>query len=219
MALPGALRLYLVVGEGDCAGRPLDWVVAEAARGGVTAVQLREKDRGSEATAALARRLRAILDPLRIPLVVNDDLEAALASGAAGLHVGQEDMPAIEARARLPGGCRLGLSITRPDEAEAAADTPADHLGVGPVFTTQSKADAAPALGLAGLAEIRRLRPERPIVAIGGIAAETAAAVMATGVEGIAVVSAIASAPDPCRAAQALREIVEQALSERTVGA
>ncbi len=216
MLLPEALRLYFVVGRADCAGRPLAWVVEQAALGGVTAVQLREKQADSLEVAALATTLQELLDPLAIPLIVNDDLEAALASGAAGLHIGQQDLPVAEARRRLPANCRLGLSITERRDAEAAADSEADHLGIGPVFATGSKADAAPALGLDGLAALSSLRPERPTVAIGGITRERAAAVMATGVAGIAVVSAIASAPDPRSAAQDLRGIVDTALRERT---
>lgn len=215
MHLPGALRLYFVVGRADCAGRPLGWVVEQAVLGGVTAVQLREKQADSREVAELARGLRGLLDPLAIPLIVNDDVEAAIASGASGLHVGQEDLAVAEARRRLPGDCRLGLSITNRHEATAARGSDADHLGVGPVFATGSKADAAPALGLAGLAEVCALRPELPAVAIGGISAERAAAVMASGVAGIAVVSAIAATPDPRSAAQELRRIVDACVSER----
>ncbi len=215
MDLPGALRLYLVVGRGDCAGRPLTQVVEQAALGGVTAVQLREKGLDSAATSALARELMAVLEPFGLPLVVNDDLEATLASAAAALHVGQEDMPAAEARKRLPASCRLGLSITEAAQVPAALAGPADHFGVGPIYATQSKADAAPALGPEGLAEICALLPGRPVVAIGGINLARVGEVIASGAEGIAVVSAIASAPDPRTAALALRRAVEDSLTER----
>ncbi len=216
MSLPEALRLYFVVGEADCAGRPLTWVVEEAVQGGVTAVQLREKESDSARFAELAKNLRSILDPLSIPLVVNDDLEAAVASGAAGLHVGQGDMPTAEAREQLPARARLGLSITNREEALAAEDSPADHLGIGPVFATASKADASPAIGVAGLADIRGLRPERAAVAIGGISAANAAQVMESGVDGLAVVSTLAAAPDPKSAARELRALIEEALFRRT---
>ncbi len=216
MPLPEALKLYLVVGEADCGTRPLEWLVEQAVRGGVTAVQLREKACGSAAIVEKAKNLRRLLDPLGIPLVINDDLEAAIASGAAGLHVGQEDRPVEEARTGLPDCCRLGLSITNSAEALAAEGSAADHLGIGPVCATASKADAAPALGLGGLRQVRALRPERPAVAIGGITLENAASVMAQGVQGLAVVSAIASAKGPLSATRTLRQIVEQALSERT---
>lgn len=216
MSLPDALRLYFIVGRADCGDRPLDWVVEQAALGGVTAVQLREKDADSHAVVALAASLREILDPLEIPLIINDDLEATLISKASGLHVGQDDLPVAEARRNLPTDCRLGLSITKHSEAEAAAGSAADHLGIGPVFPTGSKPDAAPAMGLPGLADVRALRPELPAVAIGGITCERAADVMRCGVDGIAVVSALAAAPNPRTAAQALRCIVDKTLNERT---
>ncbi len=218
MRLPEDLRVYLVIGEADCAGRPIDWVVAEAVAGGVTAVQLREKARSSAEVAALASRLRRQLDPAGVPLIVNDDLEAAIACEAAGLHVGQDDLPAEEARRRLPAGRRLGLSITRLEDLESARSGQADHLGIGPVFATKTKADAAPALGLAGLTRIRAARPLVPAIAIGGITLRNARDVMESGVDGLAVISAIAGAQRPRQAATELRAIVEAVLRERERG-
>ncbi|GAB5471595.1 MAG: thiamine phosphate synthase [Rhodospirillales bacterium] len=209
------LRLYLVVGAGDCAGRPLDWVVGEAVAGGVTSVQLREKQAETGDFAALGRRVKALLDPLGVALVINDDLEAALACDAAALHVGQEDLPPAEARARLPRPSRLGLSITADEDLPSARAGFADHVGIGPVFSTATKPDAAPALGLAGLARLRAALPDLPAVAIGGIDRTNAGAAMATGVDGLAVVSAIAGAQSPRLAAATLRKIIESVLTER----
>ena len=205
------LSLYLVVGRADCAGRPLAEVVERAVAGGVTLVQLREKDAPTGVVAALARSLVALLRPLAVPLIVNDDIEAALAADAAGAHVGQQDLDAAEARRRLGPDRILGLSIS--DDAEADAVDPAlvDYLGIGPVYATPTKTDAAPALGAAGLARLRRRWPALPACAIGGIKAENAAEVMAAGVDGLAVVSAIAGAEDPQMAAAALRQAMLRA--------
>jgi len=199
------LSLYLVVGQGDCAGRPLLDVVAAAVAGGVTLVQLREKHLPSGEVAALARDLVGLLRPLAVPLIVNDDLEAALAADADGLHVGQQDTAAVEARRRLGPDRILGLSISNDTEAEAVDPALIDYLGLSPTFATPTKRDAAPALGLAGTARLRRRWPAIRCCAIGGINAANAAEVMATGVDGLAVVSAIAGAPDPRAAAAALR--------------
>ncbi len=215
MRLPDDLRVYLVIGEADCVDRPIDWVVAEAVAGGVTAVQLREKERSSAEIAALGSRLRRKLDPAGVPLVINDDLEAAIACGAAALHLGQDDLPADDARKGLPAACRLGLSITSLADLESPQTGYADHLGIGPVYASPTKPDASPALGPEGLARIRALLPEVPAVAIGGITLRNARAVMETGVDGLAVVSAIAGAESPRQAATELRAIVEAVLTKR----
>lgn len=206
------LGLYLVVGRGDCAGRPLLEVVEAAVAGGVTLVQLREKQVPSEEVATVARELVALLRPLGVPLIVNDDLEAALAADADGLHVGQDDAPPAEVRRRLPGDRILGLSVGSAEEAKTADPAAVDYVGVGPVFATPTKGDAGLPLGTAGLASLRKLVAGLPAVAIGGIKRETAGAVMAAGVEGVAVVSAIAGAADPEAAARALRKAIGRPL-------
>jgi len=208
---PFDLSLYLVLGRADCAGRPLVDVVAAAVAGGVTLVQLRDKEADSALLADLARALLTVLRPAGVPLIVNDDLEAALASGAEGLHVGQQDTAARDARRRLGPDRILGLSISNDEEADAVDPTLIDYLGLSPTFATPTKTDAAPALGLAGTARLCRRWPAIPCCAIGGIKAANAAAVMATGVDGLAVVSAIAAAPDPRAAAAALRQAMLRA--------
>jgi len=202
------LSLYLVAGSDALAGRDPTAVVAAAVRGGVSLVQLREKAMAAEPMIARARALKAILAPLDIPLIVNDRLDVALAAGADGLHLGQDDLAPAEARAQLGPGKILGVSAG--DAAEAATVDPAlvDYVGVGPVYPTGTKADAGAAIGLAGLTAMRRLLP-LPMVAIGGIQAGRAAEVMACGVEGVAVVSAICAAADPEAAARALRQEIE----------
>jgi len=208
-------RLYLVIGPDDCAGRPFEWVVEEALAGGVTLVQLRDKTRAGAALAKTAARIQPILKAHGVPLIVNDDLEATLRSDAEGLHVGQDDLSAAEARERLPANRCLGLSVTALAEARAPRPAGIDYLGLGPVFATPTKADAAPACGLDGLAAICRAVPGVATVAIGGIKTENAEAVMQAGVDGIAVVSAIAAAEDPRAAAGELRRIVDRVLAKR----
>jgi len=204
------LRLYLVLGSQDCGGRALADVAAEAVAGGVTLVQLREKLLDTQRMAELARALIALLRPQGVPLIVNDDLEATLASGAEGLHVGQDDPPPAVVRLRLPPDRILGLSVGNAAEAATADPALVDYVGLGPVFATPTKGDAGQPLGIAGLAALRRLVPALPAVAIGGIKQDQAAAVMAAGVQGLAVVSAIAGAADPRAAARALRQAIDR---------
>jgi thiamine-phosphate pyrophosphorylase len=195
------LSLYLVTDRERCARLGIERVVAEAVAGGVTLVQLRDDDTPGEELVEIARRLRAVLEPSRVPLIVNNRIDVALAAGAAGAHVGQADTPPAAARARLGPGAILGLSITHP--AQLAAVPPpgdVDYLGVGPVFATSTKPDAAPPLGLAGLAAVRAAT-SLPIVAIGGVDHGNAAGVLRAGADGIAVVSAVCAASDPRAAA------------------
>lgn len=204
------LRLYLVLGSADCGARsPLD-VAAEAVAGGVTIVQLREKGADTRHVTELARALIGILRPLGVPLIVNDNLEATLASGAEGLHVGQDDQSPARVRECLPLERILGLSVGSAAEAATADPALVDYVGLGPVFATPTKGDAGAPLGVDGLAALRRKVPALPAVAIGGIKLASAAAIMAAGVQGLAVVSAIAGAADPAAAARALRAAIDQ---------
>ena len=196
--------LYLVTDRALARGRPTAEIVQEAVAGGVTCVQLREKDCGTREFLAEARKLLAILRPLGVPLIINDRVDVALACGADGVHVGQRDMASEDVRRLMPGAL-IGLSVESVAQLEAAEAAPVDYYGVSPVFATATKADAAPALGLAGLERLRALT-SRPLVAIGGIDAGNAAAVMAAGADGLAVVSALCAAADPAAAARVLRE-------------
>lgn len=204
------LSLYLVAGQQDLGGRPLREVVDAAVRGGVTLVQLRDKEASEERMVELARELKAVLAPHGVPLIVNDRLEVALAAEADGLHVGQDDLAPAEARRALGPDRILGTSAGDAAEAATVDAALVDYVGVGPVYGTGSKADAGPAIGLAGLTDMRG-RLAMPMVAIGGIGADTAGEVMAAGVQGIAVVSAICSVADPEAAARDLRRRIEAA--------
>ena len=172
-------------------------------------MQLREKDCCTREFVEIGRRLRNILAPLGIPLIVNDRVDVALALGADGVHVGQLDMDCRDVRRLLGPTAILGLSVENPRQAEQAADMPVDYLGVGPIFSTPTKPDAAPAWGLERLAELR-LRTRQTLVAIGGIHAGNAASVIEAGADGIAVVSAICTAIEPEKAARKLRKIVAE---------
>lgn len=204
-AIPGGdarWRLHLVTDATLCGERGLLAVVQAAVRGGVTCVQLREKTLDTRAFVERARALKALLSPLRIPLLINDRVDVALAAGADGVHVGQSDMVPQDVRRLMPGAL-IGLSIESWQQMREAERAPVDYYGISPVFATSSKADAVPALGLAGLQQLRRMTA-RPLVAIGGIQAGNVAAVMAAGADGVAVVSALCAADDPARAARAL---------------
>jgi len=196
-------RLYLVTDRALAAPRSLIDIVGAAVRGGVTAVQLREKQCSTREFVELGRALLALLAPSGVPLIVNDRVDVALAVGAPGVHLGQSDMDYRTARALMGPDALIGLSVETPGQAAEAAAWDVDYLGVGPIFATPTKTDAAPPWGLEQLAELRRNSPH-VLVAIGGINAANAAAVIASGAHGIAVVSAICAAHDPECAARDL---------------
>lgn len=207
MAL-SALRLYLVTDQGSAVGRTLSDVVSAAVQGGVTCVQLREKHLSTRDFLAQALALKALLRPLRIPLVINDRLDIALACGAEGVHLGQSDMPVLQARRLLPPHVFIGWSVETMDDVVRSASLPVDYLGVSPIHATLTKTDTQPPWGLDGLRQVRAATT-LPLVAIGGIHAGNARQVMAAGADGLAVVSALCSAADPCQAAQALRQQID----------
>ncbi len=199
--------LYLVVGGEAVRGRAVTDVVAAAVRGGATLVQLREKTLPDADVIASARALIALLTPLGVPLIINDRVEVAIAAGAAGVHLGQDDVHAGRARSLLGPDGIIGVSAGTAAEAATVSAGLSDYVGVGSVFPTASKADAGAAIGIAGLRALQAVLP-LPVVAIGGIQAGNAAEVAAAGVAGVAVVSAICGADDPEGAARSLRQAV-----------
>lgn len=202
------LRLMLVTDPAMTERRGLVATVRDAVAGGVTIVQLRDKTADDATLIAIARALRDELAPLGVPLIVNDRPEVARAANADGVHVGQDDGDAATARAIVGDDALVGLSVTSADDL-ATVDSPVvDYVGLGPVFGSATKADAATPLGLAD-ARALGARLALPWVAIGGIDADNAAAVMATGAAGIACVSAICAADDPRGAASALRRAIQ----------
>ena len=202
--------LYLVTDSALAMGRALPDFVRAAVDGGVTCVQVREKDVPSRAYIERLLLVRPLLRECSIPLFVNDRVDVALAVEADGVHLGQTDMPLVLARRIAAGRLMVGVSCETVQDATDAERGGADYVSVSPVFVTPTKTDTAPALGLDGVRAIRRAI-HLPVVAIGGISAANAADVIRAGADGICVVSAIVSAPDPRAAAAALREIVERA--------
>jgi thiamine-phosphate pyrophosphorylase len=210
-----ALRLYLVTDRDLALGRPLAEVVEQAVRGGATAVQLREKSLSALRFLAEVAEIKRTLAETGVPLFVNDRVDVALAASADGVHVGQDDLPAAEARRLVGPGVLLGVSVATPDEACRALADGADYVSVSPVFLTPTKPDAEVAVGLEGVARIRSAVPGAPVLAIGGIDAHNARDVVMAGADGVAVVSAIMSSADPEAAAAAIRGEVEAGLELR----
>ena len=202
--------LYLVTDRSLARGRPSSDVVREAVAGGVTCVQLREKNCGTREFMEEARAVRAATRALGVPLIVNDRVDVALAIGADGVHLGQQDMAIADARRLGPPGWIIGVSAETVADAVRAEKEGADYIGVSPVFATPTKTDAAPPLGLSGLRQMRAAT-KIPLVAIGGIHAGNARDVIRAGADGLAVVSAIVAADDPRAAATQLRQEIEAA--------
>ncbi len=207
------LSLYLVTDPEMTARRGLVETVVAAVAGGATIVQLRDKTGHARALAEAGRALLARLRPLGVPLLVNDRIDVAHAIEADGVHVGQDDLPPAVARTILGPQAIIGLSITAAAEL-GTVDTAVDYVGLGPLFPTGTKADAAPALGETGFATLRR-SIARPVVAIGGITLDNTARTIAAGADGIAVVSAICASEDPRAAAQRLSRAVAAARAAR----
>ena len=202
-------RLYLVTDRELARGRPLVELVGQAVAGGVTVVQLREKEASTRDFVALAERLQQLLVPLRVPLIINDRIDVALAVSAAGVHVGQSDMPAERARRLLGDDRLLGVSVSTVEEARRAEAAGADYLGISPIYATPTKTDTPTPVGLTGLASLRATT-RLPLVAIGGLHAGNLLPVLASGADGIAVVSAIMAADDPAAAARDLRAEIDR---------
>ena len=195
--------LYLVTDRGLSLGRPIEEVVSAAVRGGVTCVQLREKDCSSGEFLDLALSLKAELSGRGIPLIINDRMDIALAAEADGVHLGQHDIPLPAAKRISEGRILIGISAESVEDAVKAEAGGADYIGISPVFSTPTKTDTAEPLGLEGIWAIRKA-VSIPIVGIGGLNLENAAQVIKSGADGVAVVSAVMSAPDPEEAARFL---------------
>ena len=202
-----AVGVHLVTEEALSAGRTSEQIAVAALDAGVRAIQVREKEGTARRALEIALALRGVTRGRRALLLVNDRLDLALAAEADGVHLGQEDLPVATARAVLGPDALIGLSITDPEQLDGPDVREADYLGVGAVFPTSSKSDAH-YTGLE-LLVAARAAVDLPIVAIGGITAENAAATVRAGADVLAVISAIAAAPDPGSAARRLLEVVQ----------
>ena len=211
------LALYLVTDRGLSLGRDLETVVLQAVEGGVTLVQLREKDIDTRDFIALAQRLKAALEGSGVPLLINDRVDVALAVDADGVHIGQSDMPYGMARRLLGPDKIIGLSVETMDELLEANGLDVDYVAVSPVFATHTKTDTLTPFGYEGLERACRLT-RHPICGIGGMNAVTAGRAIACGADGVAVVSAIVSAPDPRLASKELKAIIDNELDKRRLG-
>ena len=206
---PGRWRLYVITDESVSRGRSHIEIAEAAIRGGADVIQLRDKTASGGKVYQVALALRKLTREARVPLIVNDRLDIALAADADGVHLGQKDLPAAVARNIMGPGRILGVSADTPEEALLAEKDGADYLGVGPVFEArETKADAGEPLGLERIVLIRK-HCRLPIVAIGGIGAQNARQVREAGADSAAVISAIVAADDIARAARQMKSLLQ----------
>lgn len=202
--------LYLVTDRGLARGRSTFDIVKAAVSGGVTCVQLREKDCSTLEYIEQALAIKNFLGEREVPLIINDRLDVALAVAADGVHLGQSDMPLEMARKIAGPSMLIGISAESVQDAVQAEKGGADYLGISPIYATPTKTDTVFPLGLEGLREIKK-RVKIPLVGIGGLNKFNAAEVIRNGADGVAVVSAIVAAEDPGTAAINLKQIIVEA--------
>jgi len=202
--------LYLVTDRVLSLNRPIYEIVKRAIEGGTTVIQLREKELSTHEFINEALEIKGFLKGRNVPLIINDRVDVALAVDADGVHLGKDDMPIEYAKRILPEDKIIGLSVESVQDAIIADKKGADYLGVSPIYTTPTKPELETGLGLEGLRQIREVT-ELPLVAIGGLKAFNTADVIKNGADGIAVVSAICSAPDPKKAAEELISVIKNA--------
>lgn len=200
--------IYLVTDDGCLQGRALLDCVREALEGGVTLVQYRAKTASSAEMYAEALQLKALCDSFNVPLIINDRLDIAMAVGAAGVHLGQDDLPCAAARKLLGEDYIIGVSAHNPAEAKAALESGADYLGCGAVFGTATKADVKK-LGTDGLAAICKAKG-LPVVGIGGVTADNYREVRVPGADGAAIVSGILAQPDIRATVEAIAKVSQE---------
>ena len=200
------LSLYLVTEE-SIAIEELTKIIAESVSGGVSIVQLREKNNSSLSFYKKASALKQLLNELSIPLIINDRVDIALAVGADGIHIGQDDLPLPVVKQMVPEDMIVGVSVSTLEEALEAERNGADYIGVGSVFPTKTKQDAT-LMAIGDLEEICR-SVSIPAVAIGGITADNISTLSDSGLSGTAVVSAIMNADSPKTASESLLKIIK----------
>lgn len=213
------LRLNAIVDPERAGGHQLVDLAMRCVRGGATLVQLRDKRSETRTLIEEARAIKQALAPFAVPFVVNDSVDVAMAAGADGVHLGQDDMAVEDARRLLGSNAIIGLSIKSVEEAEAARLDLVDYVGSGGVYATSSKQQKNAPIGPTGLARIiavlRRRAPDLPVCGIAGIDASNAAEVIVAGADGVAVISALSLVSSPETAAHQLREIVDAVLAKR----
>jgi thiamine-phosphate pyrophosphorylase len=213
------LRLYALVDPDVAGGHSLAELAWWVAAGGATLVQLRDKHGTTRDMVEEARAIKATLKEFRVPFLINDRVDVALAAGADGVHVGQGDMAIEDVRRLLGPQAIIGLSIKTTAQAEVAPVDLLDYAAIGGVFATTSKDNPDPPIGLAGLKRIadvfRRRKPGLPLCAIAGIDGSNAGPTIAAGVDGVAVISALSLAPNPADAAREMRAAIDAGLAAR----
>jgi thiamine-phosphate pyrophosphorylase len=218
------IRLYVIVDPSVAGDHDLATLAAQAAAGGATLIQYRDKSADTGLMVAKARRIHAALSGSGVPLLINDRVDIALAAGAEGVHLGQSDMSPMDARRLLGPTTIIGRTIKNDKHAAALSDEPVDYACIGGVFATQSKQNDAEPVGLAGLSrlreQIRKIAPTLPAGAIAGINVQNAASVIAAGADGIAIISAVIAQADPRKAAENLRHVIDKAFkNDQTLAA
>jgi len=206
--------VYLVTDRDLCCNRSLLDIVLQAVQSGTAYVQLREKDLSTRDFVEEAIAVKKLLLPFHVPLIINDRIDVALACGADGVHIGQNDMPYETARRLMGDKAMIGLSVETWADVEASQNLDVDYIGVSPVFPTPTKTDTKEAWGLEGLQKIKSFS-RHPLVAIGGINECNARTVVQAGADCLAVVSAVCSADDPAAAVINLNDIINSALREK----
>ena len=202
------MLLYGVTDRGNLHGKTLLLQVEESLKGGVTLVQLREKHLSFQEFLEEAKEMKELCHKYGVPLLINDNVEICIESGADGVHVGQKDMEAGAVREKLGKDKIIGVSARTVEQAMAAQNAGADYLGVGAVFSTSTKEDAKP-LDHEILKTITKA-VDIPVVAIGGISSENVSQLKGTGIDGVAVVSAIYGKENPKEAAENLKRLVSE---------
>lgn len=204
---PQAFGLYVVTDEGLSRGLTHAEIAERAVRGGADVIQLRDKRMGGRKLMEHARKIRLLTREAGKLFIVNDRLDMALASGADGVHLGQEDMAIADARPLVPAGFIIGVTVHDDGEAVSAEKAGADYVGLSPVFQTGSKTDAGEACGLNMVRKVKQA-VSIPVVAIGGIGPSNARQVLEAGADGLAVISAVVSQEDVEAAARGLKAII-----------
>jgi thiamine-phosphate pyrophosphorylase len=216
---PVDLRLYAIVDPERADGRTMGELAGLVAQGGATLVQLRDKLSDTRPFVEHARAVQAALTPHRVPLLINDRIDVALAVGAAGVHIGQTDMEAATARKLLGPQAIIGLSLKSFEDIAAAPLELLDYVAIGGAYATTSKETKRPPVGIEGFRQrvtaMRERHRTMPIVGIGGIDPGNAASIVEAGTDGVSVISALSLAPNPAAAARELRGVVDAALAAR----
>ena len=201
-----AWQLYVIVDPSAAGGRDLVWVAEQAIRGGADAIQLREKHASATHLLDDARRVLQVTKARGVPLIINDRADVALAAGADGVHLGQDDVPVEAARRILGPHALIGRSTHSVSQALTADAEPLDYVALGPLYPTPTKPDA-PHIGLEAIGQVRQ-KLRHPLVVIGGIDAARIPDVRNAGARCIVVVRAVCAAPDPCSAARILKQLL-----------